>query len=262
MPSLLPFNKITEDRNQQQNSQQAIEEEAKSFHLADPRWLLIVAKIAALGICTILNWNFWTRVIPGAFGTIIASLAIVLEVMAFVCWNSISKSAGKFRVALIAVAIYLTLLSIAHASLEYWRETDLIRAASKQIQDYANYYSLGVMICSIIGCAFALQLCHWRNKVNQERAKADENMQIGRARLIGERSKMQQENELDNAKLAHMDEQLQIQMKAVDKIKEIAAVHQAAEAAINSIPDETLRANVRRQFGEVAVIGSGDSPKP
>ena len=81
-------------------------------------------------------------------------------------------------------------------------------------------------------------------------------MQCGRARLIGERSKMQHERELDNAKLDHMDEQLPIQMKAVDKIKQIAAVHQAAEAAIKSIPDEALRANVRRQFGEVAVIGS------
>ena len=111
MASLLPFNKITDGRKQQQDSQAAIEEEAKSFQLADPRWLLVVAKIAALGICTILNWNFWTRVLPGAFGTIIASLAIVLEVMAFVCWNSISKSAGKFRAALITVAIYRGALS-------------------------------------------------------------------------------------------------------------------------------------------------------
>lgn len=139
MASLLPFNKIAEDRKAAQDSQQQIEEESKSFALADPKWLLIVAKIAALGICAILNWNFWTRVLPGAFGTVVAALALVLEVMAFVCWMSISKSAGRFRMALIAVAVYLTAISVLHASLEYWRETDLIRESSKQIQNYANY---------------------------------------------------------------------------------------------------------------------------
>lgn len=168
---------------------------------------------------------------------------------------SIDRSAGKFRIALITVASYLTLLSVAHASIEYWRETNLIRGANTQIQFYADYLSLGVMIISIIGSAFALQIMHWRNKVNRERAFAEEQMSIGSARLAAEQARMRQENDLDRAKLNQLNEQLQIQSQFVDKIKELADVHKAAENAISSIPDPALRASVKRSFGEVAVIG-------
>lgn len=255
MASLLPFNKLLQDRDQEKTTEQKIQEERESFRLANPKAIWVIAKIAALGICLILNWNFWTRVLPGAFGYVIATLATIAEVMAFVCWMSIDRSAGKFRVALITVASYLTLLSVAHASIEYWRETDLIRGANGQIKFYADYLSLGVMIISIIGSAFALQIMHWRNKVNRERALAEEQMSIGSARLAAEQAKMRQENDLDRARLNQLNEQLQIQAQFVDKIKELADVHKAAESAINSIPDPALRANVKRSFGEVAVIG-------
>jgi hypothetical protein len=86
-------------------------------------------------------------------------------------------------------------------------------------------------------------------------------MAIGAAQLAAEQAKMHQENDLDRARLSQFTEQLQIQSQFVDKIKELAAVHQAAENAINSIPDPALRASVRRSFGDVAVIGQNDDPK-
>src|SRR5262249_30279986 len=154
----LPFSNLLKQRDEENSAKRKIQAERESFKLANPKAMLVVAKLAALAICLILNWNFWTRVLPGAFGYVIATLGIIVEIMAFICWVSIDRSAGKFRITLITVACYLTLLAVAHASLEYWRESDLIRSVNRQIQFYADYLSLAVMLISIIGCAFALQI--------------------------------------------------------------------------------------------------------
>jgi len=154
--SLLPFKLPFEKDDEKYKRQAKFDEEQKNFSLADPHAITTIVEIAVLLICAILNWQFFTATSPNVFGYVIASLAIVCEIFAFCCWQSIHRASGKFRTALIVVAVVLTLTAIVHASIEFWKNTDVIQRVNRQIQFYADYLALGWLLIELTG--FCLRL--------------------------------------------------------------------------------------------------------
>lgn len=257
--SLLPFKKILHDGEARQKEEVALAEEAQSFKMANLNTMATIAEVAVLGICGILSWKFFSRTVEGTMGLIIGSLAIVLEILAFFCWQGISKSAGKYRVALITCAVVLTAVSATHASIEWWKHTGVIQQASGEIQFYADYLALFVLIGLLAGAAFWLKTAHWQSEISKERAKAETRTAIARAELVGAKAEMQAESQLDRARVQFLNEQLETANEAVDAITKIAATHQRAEEALAALGNPELANNLRRQFGQIALINSGNN---
>lgn len=258
MSALLPFKKILTDGREREQEEIALNEEAQNFKLANLNTIATIAEIAVLGICGILSWQFFSRVVDGMMGYVIASLAIVMETMAFFCWQGIPKSSGKYRRALITCAITLTAVSATHASIEWWKHTGAIKEASEQIQFYADYLALFVLIGLMAGAAFWLKIAHWQSAISKERAKAEERTAIARAELAGAKAEMDAESQLDRARVKFLESQLETANEAVDAIEKIAATHERAEGALKKLGDSPLAENLRRQFGSIAQITSGD----
>ena len=256
--SLLPFKKILHDGEAREKEELSLNEEAQSFKMANLNTVATIAELAVLGICGILSWKFFSRTVDGAMGYVIGSLAIILEVMAFFCWQGISKSAGKYRIALITCAITLTTISATHASIEWWKHTGVIKQATAEIQFYADYLALFVLIGLMAGAAFWLKISHWQSEISKERAKAEQRTAIARAELVGAKAEMQAETQLDRARVQFLNEQLETANEAVDAISKIAATHARAEQALAALGNPTLADNLRRQFGQIAMVSSGD----
>lgn len=258
---LLPFKKILHDGEVRQKEEVSLNEEAQSFKMANLNTIATIAEIAVLCICGILSWKFFSRTVDGTMGYVIGSLAIILEVMAFFCWQGISKSAGKYRVALISCAIVLTTVSATHASIEWWKHTGVIQQATTEIQFYADYLALFVLIGLMAGSAFWLKISHWQSGISKERAKAEQRTAIARAELVGAKAEMQAETALDRARVSFLNEQLETANDAVDAISKIAATHARAEEALSKLGDKALAENLRRQFGQIAMITSEEEKK-
>ncbi len=260
--SLLPFKKILHDGDARQKEEISLNEEAQSFKMANLNNVATIAEIAVLGICGILSWKFFSNTVEGAMGYVIGSLAIILEVMAFFCWQGIPKSSGKYRMALISCAIVLTTVSATHASIEWWKHTGVIRQAANEIQFYADYLALFVLIGLIAGAAFWLKIAHWQSAISKERAKAEQRTAIARAELVGAKAEMQAESALDRARVQFLNEQLETANEAVDAISKIALTHARAEEALSKLGDKSLAENLRRQFGQIAMINSSSENDP
>lgn len=258
MPGLLPFKKILTDEQDRAKQDDALTEEANSFKLANLNGVATIAEIAVLGICAILSWQFFRGTIAGFMGVIVGSLAIVLEVLCFFCWQAISKSAGRYRVALIVCAIVLTTVSATHASIEWWKNTGVIRNASGEIQFYADYLALFVLIGLLAGAAFWLKISHWQSAISQERAKSQQRTAVARAELVGAQAEMRAETQLDRVRVKFLNDQLETANEAVDAIEKIAATHARSEAALAKLGSSPLADNLRRQFGQIAKVSSGD----
>lgn len=258
MAQLLPFKKILDDGREQEKQDIQLTEESKSFQLANLNTIATVAEICVLSICAILNWNFFSTTIKGAMGYVVGSLAIVLEVLAFFCWQGISKAAGKYRTALIVCAVVLTTVAATHASIEWWKDTGVIQQASREIQFYADYLALFVLIALLAASSFALKLTHWQAAISKERAKATERAEKARAELIGAKAEMDSETQLDRARVKFLNDQLETANEAVDAIEKIAATHQRSEAALAKLNGSPLAESLRRSFGQIASIKSAD----
>lgn len=259
MPALLPFKKILTDGREREQEDMALTEEAHSFKLANLNAIATIAEIAVLLICGILSWQFFSRTVDGMMGYVIASLAVVMETMAFFCWQGIPKSSGKYRMALITCAVVLTGVSATHASIEWWKHTGVIQQASEQIQFYADYLALFALIGLMAGAAFWLKIAHWQSAISKERAKAEERTAIARAELVGAKAEMDAETRLDRARVQFLNAQLETANEAVDAIQKIAETHRRAESALAQLGDKQLADNLRRQFGQIAQITSGDN---
>jgi hypothetical protein len=258
MPQLLPFKKILDEGRDQEKQDIQLAEDAKSFKLANLNTIATIAEICVLGICAILNWNFFSGTIKGAMGYVVGTLAIVLECLAFFCWQGISKSAGKYRIALISCAITLTTVAAAHASIEWWKDTGVIQQASAQIQFYADYLALFTLIALLAGASFWLKIAHWQSAISRERAKSEERVAIARAGLVGAKAEMDAETQLDRARVRFLNDQLETANEAVDAIEKIAATHERSEQALSRLNGSPLAENLRRQFGTIAKINSGN----
>jgi len=262
MPQLLPFKKILDDGRDQERQDIELSEDARSFKLANLNTIATVAEICVLGICAILNWNFFSGTIKGAMGYVVGTLAIVLECLAFFCWQGISKSSGKYRVALISCAIVLTTVAATHASIEWWKDTGVIQQASSEIQFYADYLALFVLIALLAGTSFWLKISHWQSEISKERAKAEERAAKARAELIGAKAEMDSETQLDRARVRFLNDQLETANEAVDAIEKIAATHERSEKALARLNGSPLAENLRRSFGQIAKINTADEELP
>lgn len=257
-----PFKEIlgqVEASREQQRSQDKAKEE---FSLPDLKWLIVLGALSVLGIAGILNWQFFTASAPGTLGIIIGCLALLSGVTAFACWMTISNSAGQFHKAVLAVAVGLTAMDIAHASIEFWKNTNVLAQAKPEIQIYAQFFALPVLLLALTVAGYALTVFHWRHRINLSRAEAAEEIAVSEAKLRTSEILMDNEDQLDRKRLEHLDKQIAIQRQVIERVKRFAGLQAEAQSALESITDPALRKEMEDQFKLIARIEADDRPAP
>lgn len=245
-------------RDQQRNHEKAKEE----FALPDLKWLIILGAIAVLGIAGILNWQFFTAAAPGTLGIIIGCLALLSGLTAFACWMTISNSAGRFHNAVLVVAVLLTAMDIAHASIEFWKNTNVLSQAKPEIQIYAQFFALPVLLIALTAAGYALTVFHWRHRINLSRAEAAEEIAVSEAKLRMSEVLMDNEDKLDRKRLDHLDKQIALQRQVIERVKRYADLQAEAQSALEGIADPMLRKEMEDQFKLIARIEADDKSAP
>lgn len=254
-----PFKNILKKQEEELDQQRQHDRAKEEFALPDLQWLVVLAGVAVMSICGILCWRFFSAAAPGVLGVIIGCLAWLSGIMAFTCWMTISKSAGRFHRAVLVVAIGLTAMDIGHASIEFWKNTNTLQQAWPQIQAYAKFGALPVLLLALTAAGYTLVVFHWRHKINVARADAAEQIAVSAAKLRTQSVLMENEDRLDQMRLSHLDKQLATQRQVIERVKKYAELQAEAQRALDTINDPTLRAEMADQFKLIARIEYDDA---
>jgi len=94
-----------------------------------------------------------------------------------------------------------------------------------------------------------IPLLHWRRKVAAEQAKAQVEIQSGRARLVAESANLRAESQLERERLANFEEQIQIGNDYVAALRKFARMKKDEAEALADIPDDEIRSQIAAAFG-------------
>ncbi len=237
-------------------------DKAAAFSLPALQWLISLLSAVVLVMCAIFNWQFFRSTAPGVTGYLVGVLALVSGVAAFALWHTISNSSGRFQIAVGISALALTCLDIFHATLQYYKNTALLSRSWAEVQTYAQFGALPVLLIAFVAVGFALSVTHWRHKILVARTQSAETIAVSDETLRTAEIKMANEQALDERRLKHLDAQLGIQKQTIERVAQFAKNREQLGRILASVPDPKLRAELETMFGAIAHVDAFEAPVP
>jgi len=96
-----------------------------------------------------------------------------------------------------------------------------------------------------------LYYTHWSTKISEERAKSLLEIEKSRARLLTEKIDLQNQSEVERARLAYFEEQVLLEEEYVKAVDKLVHVKRHGEQVLNSIADPQVRAEILAALGRV-----------
>ncbi len=224
------------------------EQTAADFKLPTDTGYMLGLKYALFLLFGYYNARLFLQIVPGWEGYLTASFALAGEATALYCLNTYTRTAGGHKIAVGIFGVALTIFSITHATISFFR-IDHHEVAGGPIQFYCQRVAFPLLFGLLLLAAVIIPMTHWRKKVAAERAKAQTEIETGRARLLAESANLRNESELERERLKFLEEQLLIEGEYVQKIEQFARLKEREAQAINSISDETLREQIAGMLG-------------
>ena len=191
---------------QQERDQESehLKHEAEQYDLASDGGYLTVLKSALFLLFAYYNARLFIVTVPGWEGYMTAVFALLGEATAFYCLLNFTRSAGAHKWALGAFGAVLTLFSVTHATISFFR---IERSAfSVPLRFYCERVAFPLLFGLLLLAAIIIPLCHWRKRIAQEQAAAQVEIETGRARLVGNAAALRNEALLEHERLEHLRE--------------------------------------------------------
>jgi len=240
-------------QRQRENQKQADhnEQAAADFKLPTDGGYMLGLKYALFVLFGYYNARLFVHTVPGWEGWMTAFFALAGEATALYCLNTYVRTAGAHKSAVGLFGAALTLFSVAHATISFF-QIDQQAAASGAIEFYCRRVAFPLLFGLLLMAAISIPLAHWRKKIAAEQAKAQTEIETGRARLLAESANLRNESALERARLSFLEEQLLIEGEYVEKIEQFAKLKEREGEAINAISDAALRDQVAAMLGRSA----------
>ncbi len=224
------------------------EQTANDFKLPTDGGYMLGLKYALFVLFGYYNARLFLNTVPGWEGWLTAGFALAGEATALYCLNTFPRTAGSHKTAVGLFGAALTAFSVTHATISFFR-IDQHAVASGPIRFYCERIAFPLLFGLLLLAAIIIPLTHWRKKVAAERAKAQTEIETGRARLLAESANLRNEAMLERERLRFLEEQLLIEGEYVQKIEQFAQLKERESEAINSITDPAVREQVATMLG-------------
>jgi hypothetical protein len=240
----------------------AIQREADDYDLATDGGYLLGLKYLLFALFGYYNAKLFVITVGGLEGYGTALCALAGEGTALYCLNNFTRSAGAHKAALGFFGALLTIFSVVHATLSFFRIHEMA-GYSGWIETYARRVAFPLLFSMLMLAAIIIPLLHWRKKIAAEQARAQVQIASDRARVAVQSAAMRNEALLESERLAHFEEELRIEGEYVSKLEQFAALKQREMEAINRIGDPELRRQIALALGRSEKpTDQSEQPKP
>lgn len=233
-----------------------IQAEADSYKLASDGGYMTFLKSALFLLFGYYNARLFIVTVPGWEGYMTAVFALLGEATAFYCLFNYTRSSGAHKNALAIFGGLLTVFSVTHATISFFRMEQ--GKLGGRIQFYAEHVAFPVLFGLLLIASIVIPLCHWRKLVAQEQAQTQVENSIGRARLVAQSAALKNEALLERERLAHFREKIQVGNEYVQELKSFAKMKESERAALNEITEPEMRKEIANALG----LSLPDKPKP
>lgn len=245
---LFKLGKSFADADDHARQSEALKKEADSFQLATDGGYIKWLKYALFALFGYYNARLFIVTVPGWEGYLTAAFALAGEATALYCLTNFNRSSGSHKAALGAFGFLLTLFSVTHATISWFRMENHARL-SGGIRFYCESVAFPLLFGLLLLAAILIPLCHWRSKIAAEQAKAKVEIESNRAQLVAKAANLRAESELERERLASLEEKIQIGNEYVSKLQQFAKMKERESAALAGITDPELRKQIAATFG-------------
>ncbi len=235
---------------QQEHEQEAeqLKHEAEQYDLASDGGYLTVLKSALFVLFAYYNARLFIVTVPGWEGYLTALFALLGEATAFYCLFNFTRSAGAHKAALGVFGVVLTLFSVTHATISFFR-MERSAAFYGPLRVYCERVAFPLLFGLLLLAAVSIPLCHWRRRIAQEQATAQVEIAKGRARLVGQSAALRDEALLERERLEHLRERIRLGNEYVDELEAFATLKQREHRALNQISNPAVRKEIANALG-------------
>ena len=234
--------------DEQTRQSEALKKEADSFQLATDGGYIKWLKYALFALFGYYNARLFIVTVPGWEGYMTAFFALAGEGTALYCLINFNRSSGNHQAALGVFGALLTLFSVTHATISWFRMEDNARLSGR-IRFYCESVAFPLLFGLLLLAAIIIPLMHWRRKIAAEQAKAQTEIQTNRAQLVAQSANLRAESELERERLAHLKEKITLGNEYVGELENFAKMKQREQEALAGITDPELRKQIAATFG-------------
>ncbi|MDX2044573.1 MAG: hypothetical protein SF097_25405 [Acidobacteriota bacterium] len=227
---------------------EALKKEADNFQLATDGGYIKWLKYALFALFGYYNARLFIVTVPGWEGWMTAFFALAGEATALYCLTNFNRSSGYHQASLGVFGALLTLFSVTHATISWFRMENHARLSSG-IRFYCESVAFPLLFGLLLLAAIVIPLMHWRRKIAAEQAKAQVQIQSDRAKLVAESANLRAESELERERLTSLEEKIQLGNEYVTKLEEFARMKGREQQALAGITDPELRKQIAAAFG-------------
>lgn len=196
-----------------------------------------------------LNIRLFHKLVPGAWGYAIGSVAVMAEGLALYCSHNFSRAAGLFRVSLGASGAVLMAFTIAHSVFSFFDLIGVNSFLSADVHGYAQHYAFPLLACLLGVAAIAITMTHPKNVIRLTQARAHTEILTGRAQAASKLEVMRAQSILASAELEHQRERTAREEQYLEQLARQVRTMQQKINIIAAIPDANLREQVAREMG-------------
>lgn len=244
---LFKLGKTFASADQQTKQSEALKKEADGFQLVSDGGYIKWLKYALFCLFGYYNARLFIVTVPGWEGYMTAAFALAGETTALYCLQNFNRSSGNHQYALGVFGALLTLFSVTHATLSFFRME--LGEHSQVIYFYCERVAFPLLFSLLLLAAIAIPALHWRRKIAAEQSKAQVEIQTGRAKLVAESSNLRAEAELERERLNHLEEKITIGNEYAAKLEQYAKMKSRESEVLAGITDPELRKQIAATFG-------------
>jgi hypothetical protein len=242
-------------KTEQAKASEDLKTEASKFQLATNNGYIKVLKYLLFILFGFYNARLFLTTIAGWEKYHTALFALLGECTALYCYDNYTKSTGRHKAALGIFGIALFVFAFTHASISYFK---MERGDySDPIRFYCEHVAFPVLFGLLLLAAIVIPLMHWRTRIAAAQAKAQVEIDESRAKLVAQTSQMNDENELERARIEHFKEKVKIGNEYAAELRNYALMKQTELDALLEMP-EPMRSQIASELG----IDLSKQPKP
>ncbi len=236
-------------------------EEVAAFNLPTDGGYILFLKYCLFCLFGYYNARLFIHTVPGWEGYMTAVFALAGEGTALYCLNTYSRTAGAHKTAVGAFGLALTLFSVTHATISFFR-VDQHEAASPYVRFYCERIAFPLLFGLLLAAAITIPLCHWRKKIAAEQARAQTEIETNRAKLLSEFANLDNTAELEQARVNFLERVLGIEGEYIQKIEQYALLKRREMQAIESIEDPAIREQILAFLGRSPMALNAPEAEP
>jgi hypothetical protein len=235
-------------QDEQARESEKLRHEAEGYKLASDGGFMTVLKSALFVLFGYYNARLFLVTVPEWEGYLTAAFALLGEATALWCLHNYVRSAGAHKAALGVFGAVLTIFSVTHATISFFRLEQQAQF-SGALQFYCERVAFPLLFGLLLLAAIVIPLCHWRKRIAQEQAATQVEIESGRARLVGNAAALKNEALLEHERLEHLRERIRLGNEYVSELESYAALKQREYDALNRISNSDVRKELANALG-------------